>query len=174
MKAKFVFKNISFEREAPPHKSLRIGKYRPYKKVFKNMDGEDVEIEVVDNSFKIYDLDVKLGVYEMEDIGEAAKVYVDGEKSDMLAFHMSPAEYEFFVPKKSSIEIDGKYQSDPNPENWSKTESAYGYPLVNKEDKDKLKEMQEKYGWWHVSHMDYTRTDKDPFVAVAKMILFTY
>lgn len=173
MKAKFIYEALDFERENNPHKSLRIGKYKPQKLSFKDFDGEDITIEVIDDAFMLNDMEVKLEFKEVE--GDIfAKAYIDGEESDMNIFHMAPSEYEFFVPKKPSVEMDGKYQDDPDPDHWSKTESAYGFPLVDKNDKEKLEEMQEKYGYWHVSSGDYTRTDKNPFVAVAKMILFTY
>jgi len=177
MRARRVLENINFERDKNPHKSLGIGKYRPHEFTFKDYEGESHTIKVQDNSFKLFDMDVRLEFKEFDGdmAGEKyATVYVDGQKSDMNVFLMTPSEYEFFVPKKPHIQIDGKYESDPNPENWSKTESAYGFPLVDKNDKKKMEEMQEKYGYWHVSHMDYTRTNKNPFAAVAEMISFTY
>lgn len=174
-----ISESISFEKNDNPNKSLGIGKYRPHEFTFKDYEGDSHTIKVQDNCFKFYDMNICLKFKEYEDDGvlsgeKYATVYVDGKKSDMNVFLMSPAEYEFFVPKKPIIEINGEYKSDPNPENWSKTESAYGYPLVNKEDKEKLKEMQEKYGYWHVSHMDYSRQNKNPFAAVAEMVSFTY
>ena len=173
MKARFVYEGMDFERESNPHKGLRIGKYRPQKLSITDSDGDVINIEVIDNTFELRGMEVKLEFKEME--GEKfAKAYVDGQDSDMSIFHMAPAEYEFFVPDKPSVEIDGKFTTDPNPENWSKTKSAYGFPLVDKNDKEKLKEMQEKHGYWYVSSMDYNRTDKNPFAAVAKMIIFTY
>lgn len=173
-----AFESLEFERNVHPHKGLGIGKYRPHEFTFRDYEGEEHTIKVQDNCFKLYDLNVCLEFGEFEDgsiEGEKyADVYVDGQKSDMNVFFMSPAEYEFFVPKKPMVKIDGNYQDDPNPENWSKTESTYGYPLVDKDDKKKLKKMQQEYGYWHVSSMDYTRTNKNPFAAVAEMISFTY
>lgn len=175
--------SANFERNKNPHKSLGIGKYRPHEFTFKDYEGDTHTIKVQDNCFKLFDMEVCLEFKEdlVDEKGEIygdtekyAVVYVDGQESDMNVFHMSPAEYEFFVPDKPIIEINGKYGRDPNTENWSKTKSAYGYPLVDKEDKKKLKEMQEKYGYWHVSNMDYTRTNKNPFAAVAEMVAFTY
>lgn len=173
MKAQFVNENVRFERSGNPNKSMGIGKYRPAEVKFKNSDGEIETIEVKDDEFKLRYMNVRLEFGEA-DGHEIAKVYVDDQESDMNVFLMTPAEYEFFVPNKPTVEIDGKYEFDPNPENWSKTESAYGFPLVDKNDREKMKKMQEEHGYWHVSSMDYTKTDKNPFAAVAKMILYTY
>ena len=171
---KIVRENISFERDTDPKKGLRIGKYKPIIKRFKGSDGEEEEIEVIDDTFHTpSEMEVKL-VFGERDDHEIADVYVDGQKSDVHMFFMTPAEYEFFVPNKPTVEIDGEYQSDPNPENWSKTDSAYGFPLVDKNDKAKLKEMQEKHGYWYASSGDYDRQHKDPFIAAAQLILFTY
>jgi len=170
---KLVRENINFERgDKNPHKSLRIGKYKPSIKKFM-MDGEEYEIEVIDDTFHtISEMEVKLVFKKVEEY-DGADVYLDGQKSDIHLFFMTPNEYEFFVPDKPTVEIDGKYQSDPNPENWSKTDSGYGFPLVDKNDKAKLKEMQEKHGYWYASSGDYNRTSKDPFIAAAKIIYLT-
>lgn len=151
-----VFESLDFERENNPYKSLRVGKYRPEKFKFKDYEGDIVEIEVINNSFKLNDLDVRLEFDEDEDGEETADVYVDGQKSDMAVFKMIPFDYEF--------KSQGEY-AEPG-------YTGYGYPIAkNKKDLERLKD---KHSYWHVGSGDYTREDKNPFVAVAKMILFTY
>ena len=159
MKARFVYENIGFEREDNPHKSLRIGKYKPMTLKVKDYEGDEHTIEVIDNSFKLNDLDVKLEFHEDPEVGERVDVYVDGQKSDMSVFKMEPFDYEFKKPEKQ--------------ESWYKPgESAYGYPIAK--DAEDLARLKDKHSYWHVSSMDYTRGNKNPFVAVAEMILFTY
>jgi len=158
MKARFVFESMDFERESNPHKSLRIGKYKPMTLKFKDYDGEERTIEVIDNVFNLADMEVKLEF--KEEAGEQyVHVYVDGEKSDISVFKMEPFDYEFKKPEKK--------------ESWYKPgESAYGYPIAK--DAEDLERLKDKYGYWHVVSGDYTRTNKNPFIAVAEMILFTY
>ena len=151
-----VFESFDFERKNNPHKSLRIGKYRPEKFKFKDYNGDIREIEVIDNSFKLNDLDVRLEFDKDEDGEETADAYVDGQKSDMAVFKMTPFDYEF--------KNQGEY-ADPG-------YTGYGYPIAK--DKEDLERLKDKHSYWYVGSGDYTRTDKNPFIAVAKMILFTY
>jgi hypothetical protein len=41
-------------------------------------------------------------------------------------------------------------------------------------DKKHLKELKNKYSSWTAISGDYSRESKDPFIAVAQLILFTY
>jgi hypothetical protein len=175
-----VNESVSFERGENPKKSMGLGKYAPEIITVPDWDGNPMKIKVQDNTFKINDYEIRVefreeDVYGDGDVEEIAKVYVDGEDSHFTVFKMAPSPYEFFVPEKPHIQTpDGKYERDPNPENWSKTKSAYGYPLVDKEDKEGIKDMQDKYSYWYVSSGDYDRTDKNPFAAIAKMFMFVY
>ena len=159
MKAMFVYEAMDFERESNPQKSLRIGKYKPEVLKVKDYEGDEHTIEVIDNTFMLNDLEVKLEFFEDPDVGERAKVTVDGQDSDMSVFKMEPFDYEFKEPEERK--------------SWDKPgHSSYGYPVAK--DEADLKRLKDKHSYWHVSSGDYTRTDKNPFVAVAKMILFTY
>jgi len=159
MRAKFIYENIGFEREDNPQKSLRIGKYKPQIFKVKDYQGDEQTIEVIDNNFMLNDMEVKIEFFEDPEMGERATVYVDGQKSDMAVFKMEPFDYEFKKPEKQ--------------ESWYKPgESAYGYPIAK--DAVDLERLKYKYSTWYVGAGDYNRTDKNPFVAVAKMILFTY
>jgi hypothetical protein len=154
---KTLAEGLGFERESNPQKSLRLGKYKPMKLKFKDYDGDTKTIEVIDNSFNLNDLEVKVefkNIPEFED--EMADVYVDGQKSDINAFKMTPFDYEF--------KEQGEY-ADPG-------FTGYGFPIAR--DKDHLEKLKEKHSYWHVSSGDFERTDKNPFIAIAKMILFTY
>jgi hypothetical protein len=157
--AGLFLESFGFKKENNPQKSLRIGKYKPEVKKFQT-DGEVYEIEVIDNEFQLNDLDVRLdfkdsGDDEMDGI-DSADVYVDGQKSDINLFKMSPFDYEF--------KEQGKY-SDPG-------YTGYGFPIAK--DENHLKELKEKHSYWYATSGDYDRQDKDPFVAAAKIILFTY
>ena len=157
MIAKKVFETINFERGEIPKKSLRIGKYRTTPRTFKDYDGEEQTIEVTQyNTFKLADMEVRLEFKELPDIGESADVYVDGQKNDYMVFKMEPFDYEF----KSQGE-----HSDPG-------YTDYGFPVAK--DKNHLKELKDKHSHWSAISGDYSRESKDPFVAVAQLILFTY
>jgi len=52
------------------------------------------------------------------------------------------------------------------------THTGYGFPIAK--DKEHLEQLKDENSYWHVSLMDYTRGNKNPFVAVASMILFIY
>ncbi len=157
MIAKKVFETINFERGQIPQKSLRVGKYRTTPRTFKDYDGEEQTIEVTkDNSFKIADMEVKLVFKTIPDIGESADVYVDGQKNDYMVFKMEPFDYEF----KEQGEHAGPGYTN------------YGMPIAK--DKKHLKELKDKYSSWTAISGDYSRESKDPFVAVAQLILFTY
>ena len=179
MKAKYVYEAVGFERSDNPMKGMGLGKYAPEIVEVKDWDGNPMKIKVQDNEFTINDYHIRVEFEEKDlygdgDIEKTATVYVDGQKSDMLVFFMTPNEYEFFVPKKPIIKVGDKYENDPNPENWSKTESAYGYPLVDKEDKEKMEEMQEKYGYWFAGSGDIDRTARNPFAAIAQLFMTIY
>jgi len=157
MIAKRVFETINFERGEVPRKSLRIGKYRTTPRTFKDYDGEEQTIEVTqDNTFKLADMEVRLEFKELPDIGETADVYVDGQKNDYMVFKMEPFDYEF----KSQGEYSQPGYTD------------YGFPIAK--DKNHLKELKNKYAHWTAMSGDYSRESKDPFIAVAQLILFTY
>jgi hypothetical protein len=158
---------------------MGLGKYTPQIVEVKDWDGNPMKIKVQNNTFKINDYEIRVEFrdetpYDDDEVEHMADVYVDGQKSDMNVFKMYPFDYEFTTPKKPIIKVGDKYESDPNSENWSKTESAYGYPLVDKNDKEKLQEMKEKYSYWHVSSGGITRTNKNPFAAIAEMFMATY
>lgn len=154
MKAKFIYENISFKREDNPQKSLRIGKYAPKVYEFEER-GNYYTIEVIGDAFMLNHMEVRLEFKET-DGEETADVYVDDEESDTHAFRMSPFDYEF--------KEQGEY-SEPG-------YTSYGYPIAK--NKKHLEELKEKYSFWTSIWHDYTRTDKNPFVAVAKLILLTY
>jgi hypothetical protein len=152
-----VNENFGFEREENPLKKMRLGKYRSQPITFKDMEGSNVTIEVIDNEFNINDLHVRLGFYEMDELlDEAANVYVDGQKTDIRAYRIVPANYEF--------KEQGKYSEEGY--------TSYGFPIAK--DDDHLEELRDKYAYWHVQNGDYSRTDRNPFIAVAKMILLTF
>lgn len=180
MKAKYVYETVGFERTSNPKKGMGLGKYAPEIVTVKDWDGNPMKIKVQDNEFSINDYHIRVEFVEEDEYGDGelekkAIVYVDGQKSDMTVFFMKPAEYEFFVPKKPMIKTEeGKYENDPNPENWSKTESAYGFPLVDKEDKEKLAEMQEKHGYWIAMSGDIDRSARNPFAAIAQLFMTIY
>lgn len=159
---KIVRENINFERGEDPKKGLRIGKYNPQIKKFMQ-NGEEYEIEVVDDTFHtISEMEVKLK-FRNEDIygdgaeEEFADVYVDGQKDeDFTLFKMTPFKYEF--------KEQGKYAKPGY--------TSYGFPIAK--DKEDLKRLQEENAYWHAQSGDYSRTDKDPFVAAAKLIYTVY
>lgn len=147
--------SLNFERGENPHRNLRVGKYKATPITFED-DGEKYTIEVIDNSFRLSDMEVRLEFKEMPDIGESADVYVDDQKNDYMVFKMEPFDYEF--------ESQGKH-SNPG-------YTDYGFPVAK--DEKHLKELKEKYSYWTAMGGDYSRENKSPFVAVAKLILFTY
>ncbi len=150
-----IQESLDFERSTP-YKSLRIGKYKPQHITIKDYEGDVHNIEVIDNSFKLYDLNVELKFHEDPDVGETADVYVDGEKSDMSVFKMTPADYEF--------KNQGEY-ADPG-------YTGYGLPIAK--DKEHLEQLKDENSYWHVSSGDYSRGNKNPFVAVAEMVIYIY
>jgi hypothetical protein len=157
MKANKVFEAINFERGGDPRKNLRIGKYRTTPRTFKDYEGNEQTIEVTkDNSFKLADMEVKLFFKDIPNIGKTADVYVDGQKNDFNVFRMEPFSYEF--------KEQGKYAKPGF--------TDYGMPVAR--DDKHLKELKDKHSYWHVSSGDYSRESKDPFVAVAQLVLFTY
>ena len=145
MRALKVFESVNFERGENPHKNLRIGKYKSAPISFTD-NGEKYNIEVIDNTFKLNDMEVRLEFIDSEE-GESADVYVDGQKDDYMVFKVEPFDYEF------------------------KSE-GYGFPIAK--DENHLKELKGKYSYWTAMSSDYSRENKNPFVAVAKLILFTY
>jgi len=154
MQAQKIFENIEFKRKEDTQKSLRIGKYAPQKFKVRSY-GDEYTIEVIHDTFYIHDLEVRLE-FKTNKEREFADVYTDGEKDDMLVFKISPADYEF--------KEQGEY-SEPG-------YTGYGYPIAK--DKEDLKRLKEYYSSWYVSYMDYSREHKNPFVAVAQMILLTH
>jgi hypothetical protein len=147
MIAKKVFENIEFKRGDPPQKTLKVGKHRTTSKTFKDYEGEEQTIEVDrENSFDLYNMRVRL-VFNKIEGDEFADVFINGEKNDFSVFKITPFDYEF----KSS---------------------AYGFPVAK--DEKHLKELKEKYSHWIAISNDYSRENKDPFIAVAELILFTY
>jgi hypothetical protein len=175
-----VNESVRFERASNPKKGMELGKYAPEYVEVKDWDGNPMKIKVQDNEFSINDYHIRVEFVEEDEYGDGelekkAKVYVDGQDSDMTVFFMKPSPYEFFVPKKPTIQTeDGKWTSDPNPENWSKTESAYGFPLVDEEDEEGIKEMQEKHGYWLAMSGDIDRSAKNPFKAIAELFMTVY
>jgi len=175
-----VNESVNFERGENPKKGMGLGKYAPQIVEVKDWDGNPMKLKVQDNTFKINDYEIRVEFvedtpYDDDEVEEKAIVYVDGQKSDMNVFKMYPFDYEFTTPKKPHIKTpEGKYETDPNPENWSKTESAYGYPLVDKEDKEKLQEVKDRYSYWIALSYDIERSNKNPFAAIAEMFMATY
>jgi len=148
--------SINFKRGDNPHKSLRIGKYRSVPRTFENSTGEKITIDVIDNTFTIADMEVRLEFTEDPDGTEFATVSVDGQKNDYQVFKIEPFDYEF--------KEQGKY-ADPG-------YTGYGMPIAR--DAEHLKELKEKHSYWTSISGDYSRESKDPFVAVAKLVLSTY
>jgi hypothetical protein len=109
-----------------------------------------------DDTFKLNDMEVKLIFREDPDIGQSAEVYVDNQKSGISVFRITPFDYEFGNQEKYS----------------SSGETDYGYTIAK--NKKHLEELKEEHSYWHAMTGDYSRESKDPFIAVAKMILFTY
>jgi hypothetical protein len=155
MKARFVYESVNFERGTEPKRSMGIGKYAPRKVSFKDFNGDTVTIEIRDDTFKVNDLEVRLEFKEVDE-HETVDVYVDGEKSDIRVFKMEPFDYEF--------KEQGQF-SKPG-------FTGYGQPIAK--DKEDLARLKDESSYWYVSSGDYTRTNKDPFSAVAQMISFTY
>ena len=139
--------SVSFQREKEPYKSLEIGKYAPHIVKFKDYDGEVQTIKVQNNSFKLFDMDVRIEFKEDPDIGVMGDVYVDEQKSSINLFKMVPFDYEF------------------------KSE-GYGMPIAK--DEEDLKRLKEEHSYWTAMSGDYSRESKDPFSAAAQLILFTY
>ena len=155
MKAQFVTENINFEKSSP-NKSLRIGKYRPQNLTVKDYEGNEHNIEVIDNEFNLIDLKVRVEFKEDLDIGETFDVYIDGQKSDMNVFKMEPFDYEF------------KKQGEHSKPGWT----DYGFSIAKNE--EHLKQLKDENSYWHISSMDYTMTGENPFIVIAEMILYTY
>jgi len=175
-----LMESLNFEEDMDPYQALNIGSGRIKHIKFKDpADGAAITIEVKNNQFFFYDMQFRLEFVHENPADDSsyngAKLYVDNELDlDMNIFQMAPAQYEFFVPKKPSLGAEDDFKDNPDESTWSKTKSAYGLPLVDENDKKKLKEMQDKYSSWMVLYGDYTRTAKDPFAAVAKMIMNIY
>jgi len=156
MKAQRVFENIGFERGQIPQKTLKVGKYRTTPRTFKDYEGEEQTIEVdQENTFDLYDMKVKL-VFKKKEGEEFANVYINGKKNDFTVFKMVPFDYEF--------KRQGEH-SDPG-------FTSYGFPVAK--DEKHLEELKEKYSHWIAMSGDYSRENRDPFIAVAELILFTY
>ena len=151
--------SVNFEKGRDPKFAMGIG---ISKKKFM-VDGEEwvIDVNLKTNEFVLNDFyKVRMEFREDDLYGdeetEFADVYVDGEKQDMNAFVMKPFPYEF--------KEQGEY-SEPG-------HTSYGFPIAK--DKDDLKRLRDKHAYWHVTSGDYQEGDKDPFVAVAKLMLKTY
>jgi hypothetical protein len=153
--AKKMDESVNFQRDGNPHKTLRIGKYRSEPRTFID-DGDTITIDVIDNSFIIANMKVELEFRDDPDIGESAKVTVDGQPNDFMVFKIVPFDYEF--------KSQGEY-SKPG-------FTSYGYPIAK--DSQHLKELKELHSYWTVINGDFSRENKDPFIAVAKLVLYTF
>jgi len=148
--------SVNFNRGADPKKTLEIGEYRPHIVKFNDYDGEVQTIKVQNNSFKLFDMDVRIEFKEDPDIGVSGDVYVDGQKSDINLFRIEPFDYEF--------KEQGKYD-DPG-------YTGYGMPIAK--DKEDLKRLKEEHAYWTAISGNYSRENKNPFSAAAQLILFKY
>jgi hypothetical protein len=156
MKAKRVYESIKFQRGLGSEKGLQVGRYIPKEYHFKTWVGNPTSVRVINDTFIYGEIEGKIEFYE-EYGNEYGRAYINGSKSpDFFLFKISPAKYEF--------KNQGRY-SEPG-------YTSYEYPIA-KEGED-LNKLMEKYSVWIAKYMDNEKSDKNPFIAVAKILDFVY